>query len=380
MNPLTPIAISGGISLLGGLINHASQVSANHTNMDIAKMNQQSVRETNASNEKIADRANAANRSNLEYQNAWNLEQWNRENAYNSPQQQIERLKAAGINPASVFGQVGANNVASALQSGQPAPSEVSYNQPALLDYQKQPYAYDFLRDAAFTAIDAYNSQRQANVDNENKKLQNESLMLDNEFKASSMMDKLLEARNSARKGSVEYEQASENLRLFRDAYEYRLAEMHGNSRKAQRDADLLEERIASEKVSREILEIDRKFRDSLNAEQIRSLRAGVSQALSAARLSNEQAVKTAAEKLVVDLQASGLKIDNSTKHKIQNAVVDKAYEEVYAMEDAREFLPYDKSQQYGGKGYQLLPNPAAQFKSSEVRDRNVRRNRRLRR
>lgn len=32
-------------------------------------------------------------------QNAWNEEMWNKENAYNSPEQQVERLREAGLNP-----------------------------------------------------------------------------------------------------------------------------------------------------------------------------------------------------------------------------------------------------------------------------------------
>lgn len=42
---------------------------------------------------------NEANRELAEYQNEWNLAQWNRENEYNSPEQQMARLKAAGLNP-----------------------------------------------------------------------------------------------------------------------------------------------------------------------------------------------------------------------------------------------------------------------------------------
>ena len=35
----------------------------------------------------------------MDKQNAWNLAQWNRENQYNSAEQQVARLRAAGLNP-----------------------------------------------------------------------------------------------------------------------------------------------------------------------------------------------------------------------------------------------------------------------------------------
>lgn len=45
-----------------------------------------------------------------------NLELWNRENAYNHPQQQMTRLRQAGLNPNLVYGK-GADNTATSIQS-----------------------------------------------------------------------------------------------------------------------------------------------------------------------------------------------------------------------------------------------------------------------
>ncbi len=49
--------------------------------------------------------ANDANEDMQRRQNAWNLEQWNRNNAYNHPAAQMQRLKAAGLNPDLMYGQ-----------------------------------------------------------------------------------------------------------------------------------------------------------------------------------------------------------------------------------------------------------------------------------
>lgn len=48
---------------------------------------------------------NAANERMQQEQNKWNLEQWNRNNAYNHPAAQMQRLKAAGLNPDLMYGQ-----------------------------------------------------------------------------------------------------------------------------------------------------------------------------------------------------------------------------------------------------------------------------------
>ena len=70
---------------------------------------------------------NRANERMQQQQNAWNLEQWERNNAYNSPAAQMQRLKAAGINPDLMYGQnVGgaSGNSAAPAQGTQPIPKQ----------------------------------------------------------------------------------------------------------------------------------------------------------------------------------------------------------------------------------------------------------------
>lgn len=66
--------------------------------------------------ENLANAQQGWNRSNMNYQNQWNLDQWNRQNRYNlelwnmqneynSPQAQMARYKAAGLNPHLIYGQ-----------------------------------------------------------------------------------------------------------------------------------------------------------------------------------------------------------------------------------------------------------------------------------
>lgn len=77
--PLPALAIGGiaaGVgSLLSGMFGMHSQSSANIANMELAK-----------------------------YAYEKDLEMWNRNNEYNNPAQQMERLRAAGLNPNLVYG------------------------------------------------------------------------------------------------------------------------------------------------------------------------------------------------------------------------------------------------------------------------------------
>lgn len=79
-----------------------------------AVLNAQSVADTNRSN-----------RSMVQMQNYQNLQQWKRENAYNHPVNQVQRLKAAGLNPGLLYGQPPTNTSAPSptLQSSRDVPA-----------------------------------------------------------------------------------------------------------------------------------------------------------------------------------------------------------------------------------------------------------------
>lgn len=65
----------------------------------------------------IQNATNALNVGLARYQNQWNLEQWQREMEWNSPANQVELLKAAGLNPLFYGQGLGANSTTQAPQS-----------------------------------------------------------------------------------------------------------------------------------------------------------------------------------------------------------------------------------------------------------------------
>lgn len=94
-------------TILGGVasaFNYAADLRNQKAATEMAKYN------TDATIQAQKDAANLA------YQR--NLEQWNRENQYNSPLANMQRLRAAGLNPMLVYGTgaVGANTAANSPQ------------------------------------------------------------------------------------------------------------------------------------------------------------------------------------------------------------------------------------------------------------------------
>ena len=79
---------------------------------------------------------NAANEEMQQQQNKWNLEQWHRNNAYNHPAAQMQRLKAAGLNPDLLYGQNAGGamgNSSSPAQGTQPIPKQPFFLDPTMI-------------------------------------------------------------------------------------------------------------------------------------------------------------------------------------------------------------------------------------------------------
>lgn len=82
MDPIIGAALIGtGVNLVSGLLGSKAQEDANATNIQLARENR-----------------------------AWQEQMWNKQNAYNTPAAQIERMRAAGLNPALMYSQGNVGN------------------------------------------------------------------------------------------------------------------------------------------------------------------------------------------------------------------------------------------------------------------------------
>lgn len=77
------------------------------------------------------DKSIAANKAEAELAYQRSLDMWNMQNAYNSPQAQMQRFQAAGLNPHLIYGQGNAGNASGAPQYQRP---DIQYR------YEAAPY------------------------------------------------------------------------------------------------------------------------------------------------------------------------------------------------------------------------------------------------
>lgn len=100
-----------GSSAVSGAYNIKQQKLANEANKELAQ-------QQNEYNLALQDKEFQYNTAASETEYLRNLEQWNMQNEYNSPAAQIERYKAAGLNPNLIYGSgsASAGNVNSSPQ------------------------------------------------------------------------------------------------------------------------------------------------------------------------------------------------------------------------------------------------------------------------
>lgn len=110
-------AIASGIgSVISGISGAKAQKSANETNLEIARQN-------NETSIQLA-------RENNEFARQHAIDMFNLENAYNDPSKQVERLSAAGLNPAAMMETAGGTAVGNSSGSGMVSPSLPSLTTP----------------------------------------------------------------------------------------------------------------------------------------------------------------------------------------------------------------------------------------------------------
>lgn len=85
-----PVAMGGGGDMVGALINAGVAIYDGYQNRKTSKENTQATIK--------------ANKQQAEYAYAKDLEMWNLQNQYNSPEAQMARLRAAGLNPNMLYG------------------------------------------------------------------------------------------------------------------------------------------------------------------------------------------------------------------------------------------------------------------------------------
>lgn len=333
-------------SLLGGLLGTSSQKSANSTNLQIA-------RETNQMNRELFNQ-----------QLAWQEDMWNKTNAYNDPSHQVELLQRAGINPAAVYGN----------GSTSPASMPSVPSAPQMQGATVNPVDYSYLGNVVDNGVNAYLNNQILNNTIDKTAADAQIAKVQAEFDAKSLQDRLIRTANDASKSEFERETARMELKFLTTTFDQRVMQSEQLTKINKLQMDETFNRIQESKLRQTAQQIANEFAPQANAAQLKQYQASISQMYAAARASDASAANQYAQEALNNLSAEGVKIDNRTRERCQNALVDEAFskaDQAYQLsENAR--LQNDKLKaqgRYGELGYRVLGSaiPQAEEKVKSV-------------
>lgn len=344
------LTLGAGASALGSLLGFGSSQSANSTNIEIARMN------------------NEAQIKMLRNQQAYNEDMWNKQNEYNLPKNQVQRLLAAGINPSAVFGS------GSVSEAGQlTAPS-----MPALQQAHVSPYDFSGIGDAV-------NSYYQNQLVNAEKKRTNaeekhtEFLTLQGSKGLNSTL-KFLE--NQAKKEGVLGDIARSQLQYAQDSYYWNLKQLRNDVRAQDNQDRYMQEQTYNMKLQNGLQEIQLAYAPKMQESELRQyyLTAQQIKAVTALTMSNK--LLTDEQKLHEIEKKTGTIIDNGMKgldFKIKDAtkkyMIGIVREQLYSAEDARWLRPFEASYKFTGNAGQWLPHATGAWAADELYRKNYHRN-----
>lgn len=361
---IDPFIQAGGAalsSLIGGIFGSSSNSSANKTNLEIARMNQQSQREANAMNERLFNTSMA-----------YNSRMWDKQNEYNLPINQVNRLLAAGINPVTAFGQP--------AEAGSLTAPNAPNIEAATLDYQQRPYD---ISGAFQGAINAFTQSRLASSAIEKQREETHGITLDNVEKEKGMMDRLDYLHKMSQEKGYLGELAKTQLDFELKAFNIRQAMLGADYTMQLKQINKAQKEIESATLQNKLYEIQVAYAPKLNDAQLKQYYTTVNQLVAQIGLINANRMLTDEQRKHEIEKKSGTIIDNGMKgldFKLKEATKEivfySALEDLYTKEDLRFMRPLDWYQKHLGKAANYTITPGAAYSVSELMDRNNSRNR----
>lgn len=275
-------ALGVASNIIGGLFGAGNQRSANETNLEIARMNAQAQRETNAMNERLFHESNV-----------FSEKMWNKSNEYNSPSAQVQRLVNAGINPAFVMGN-GSTAEASALQSAAAPHMDAPVMNASVQPFDPSPYVH-----GAFTAANAFTQNQLQNAQAENIISATQGQNIQNQLDAMQVRAKILAL-------DLDNESKKRYLDLFDKTMDAQVALANGNVAHLNASTRQIEQSILSQQLHDSIDQQIATSQLKLNNKQLSVLNATIGQISAQIGLLRQQ-TKTEQEKTINQIIQNGL-------------------------------------------------------------------------
>lgn len=286
-------AITAGGNVLSNVLGGIFNSNANKQNIALQ-------RETNAQNYKM-----------FKEQQQFNIDMWNKQNEYNTPQAQVQRLLAAGINPQAFFGS-GQANVAGQIQS----PNAPTAQAPHVNPFQPDLNTGD--------AVNAYYQSQLMTAQKRKINAETQHTELANQFDYESLADRLKSLREMAKRDDYLGQIARTQLSYEQDSYYWRLKSLRNDISLQYDQMNQNKENIMAARLQNDLHKIQIAYAPKLNDAQLKQYYTSVAQINAQIGLINANRMLTDAQRINEIEKKTGIIIENGMKgldYNLQKAV-----------------------------------------------------------
>ena len=269
----------------------------------------------NKAQAKEAEKARNFQKEERELQNQWNLDMWNMQNEYNTPEQQMQRMIEAGINPAAAAqGISGSGSTAGAVQGAS--------NGAGIKADVVNPLGN--LGEAIGNSVNGMMAMRQGAADLELKKEQVNALNLDNQMREKDLgikqneldisnqtkEDRIKEVRSLADKAVADKEISEVQRDIINQTAPYLIGKTEEELKQLKNDVELGKAAIIEKNQVIDNLKEQKKA----ITQQIKTMKAQEANYNASTGLMQEQAETQDKQQQILDLEKQAKEIDNRIK------------------------------------------------------------------
>lgn len=346
-------ALIGAGGLITGLLNWDAQTQANTQNYKLGQENLALQRETNEQNKLLAKEQNALNYRMFQEQNAWNEAMWNKQNVYNSPQAQLERLKAAGINPQGAVSSTPASQLTSADAKAVERAQMVAPQNNARMEAAFFP---DF-GDVVAKAVNAYNQTRLANAQTKNYDALTDNTVVQTEKEKRNMESFLQYWSKQATKEGWQGEFAKRQLDFFNTVFDAKVKLVNGDIGIQEQNQKILQEQLLGWQFDNKMKQIMQEFQVKMNEKELarmdavlQEIKANIALTASRTDLTNQQKLTEVENTYNARFDKELKGIDKEIKNKTKQYVIDMAREQLSQSESKSYILGKEKENWVSGE------------------------------
>lgn len=329
-------AIGVGTSLYQNNQNKKAQERANRHNIELAQMN------------------NQFNEQMLQKQMDYNTEMWNKQNEYNTAENQVQRLRQAGLNPAIALGNVSPGTAQSASGVNTPSAQPVQVN-PAQYDFSGVSSSIQYALDYALA-----NRKNSADINKLNE--ETKGLQIENQYKTQEILANLESLRERTK--------GEKSKRTYQDIINTYAADMQQSQlREINSRYDLNRQNLRNQIKAEMLTDLEIKNYDTKVQAELAEIASNIALNISNKNLTNKQIETEIERKLDLVETKEGKKLDNQSKKDLAPYLLEKARTEAtpegpFGVMRAATTLER-RLEERGKQGWELAKDAWRDFKTS---------------